>query len=544
MKDSTFSQNERSRFIEILSNENSSPVFDLCIVGGGITGAAIARDAALRGLHTLLIEKDDFAQGTSSRSSKLVHGGIRYLENFEFGLVAESTRERALLWKHAPELVKPLGFVFPTYKNSRLPLWKLDIGVWLYDILSFFRSPSLHKLFFRDRTLKKEPALRNDQLVGSVFYWDAATDDGLLTLANIIDAHNNGAFCLSQAKLKSVDWNPKNSLGPDFAHKIHIEAKDFKQDSTKQILFTAKARSVVSATGPWTDEFLGHAVGRPSTAPKKMAPTRGSHIVVSAKKIPINSAIVLTHPTDGRVLFGIPWEGFTVVGTTDVFDNQNPDTVRISADEINYLVQACAFFFPNHPIEAHDILSAWSGLRPLLAPPDSASASEISREHVIEWKDPGFLMIAGGKLTTHREMAEQAVDRILAETQSWEIPLKHGKVFDCLTHARKLPLVLGGRKIPSSISDLTFEVLDDMCKTQMILHLEDLLVRRTEIFYKDTQNGLEKINQIREPLCSILGWTENRWQIELNNYKTYVDFNFLEPKRNYTSLLGVSKIKG
>lgn len=511
-------------------------IFDVCVIGGGITGAAIARDAALRGLKVILIEKGDFAQGTSSRSSKLVHGGIRYLENFEFGLVAESTRERARLWKLAPELVKPLGFIFPAYNFSRLPLWKLDIGVWLYDLLSLFRSPGLHKLFFKKKTLDIEPALRSEGLKGSVFYWDAATDDGLLTLANIIDAEAAGAKCLSYTKVDSIQWSWDCSENPNAFHLVRIHLTidtDIKPPSLSGLPDQEiRARTVVCATGPWTDETLGILKKHDSDL-QKMAPTRGSHIVVSSKKLPLNNAIVLTHPQDGRVLFGIPWGGATVIGTTDIFDRESPDETRISPDEIRYLLNAAEAFFPNNPLKGTDILSAWSGLRPLLAPAGEASASQISREHLIEWHKPGLLVIAGGKLTTHREMAEQAVDRILGETQNWEVALFAG-TRPCQTHTRPLPKILGPLPhIPVCVEDLTPEALKHLCKNLHIITLTDLMVRRTEIFYKDEQNGLAKISFKADVICEQMSWTKAQWDKELKDYQNYVDFNFRNPLKSF-----------
>ncbi len=482
---------------------------DVCVVGGGITGAAIARESAARGLKTILIEKDDFAYGTSSRSSKLVHGGVRYLENYEFKLVAESTSERARLWSVAPDLVKPLAFLFPAFDDSRLKLWKLNLGLWLYDFLSLFRSPTLHRKLSSLETQKQEPALRSSGLKGSIFYWDAETDDSLLTLSNILDAEKLGAVCLSRCKLESVQWNKKTTTEPNQFHALTL--RDTLNPTADPI--NLQCRTLVSATGPWTDEFFSQVLHQNS---KRMRTTRGSHIVVSKEKIPLKHAVVMTHPKDGRVLFGIPWAEETIIGTTDVFDNKSPDLAVISADEIQYLVEASNYFFPKNLIQKSDIIAVWSGLRPLLAPPDKASESEISREHSIEWFDPGLLVIAGGKLTTHRVMAIQTIEKIESETNNWEHRLfkKHQGIN---TRNRKFP------KLPQvGIRDFSDQLITEICQTQAVLTLEDFFVRRTEIFYVYPKNGLELLEKIKSPMCSAMNWNPTQWQSQVENYKKYL----------------------
>jgi glycerol-3-phosphate dehydrogenase len=507
-------------------------VYDICVVGGGITGAAIARDAALRGLKVLLVEKDDFASGTSSRSSKLVHGGVRYLEMFEFKLVFEATRERARLWKLAPHLVTPMPFVFPTFHSSRVPLWKLNLGLWLYDILSLFRSPTLHKKWNKAATLKNEPALRSQDLVGSIFYWDGATDDALLTLSNILDARETGATILNRLQVTAIHWNQDVSQRPDAFQQIELlDTSCTGQGQTH----SAKARTVISATGPWTDEFLA----KTKTAKKPLlAVTRGSHIVVPFDRLPSRHAIVLFHPKDGRVLFTIPWENFTVIGTTDVYSEENPDLVHVTAEETQYLVEAANSYFPACHIKTSDVVSTWSGLRPLLAPPDKASASQVSREHHIEWFDPGLLVIAGGKLTTHREMAEQAVDATIQHTLNWSKPIAN-HIEPSETRHRPLPRSLYPLQANEKISShalgkteagrLTMADVEGICRTQMVQSLEDLFVRRTQIFYKEELNGWLLIPKLKSTLCKELGWSEEIWNLEVAAYRNYLDLNILQP---------------
>lgn len=496
-------------------------VFDLAIVGGGITGAAVARDAALRGLKVLLVEKDDFASGTSSRSSKLVHGGVRYLEHGEFGLVAESTRERALLWKLAPELVHPMAFLFPAYEDSRVPLWKLSAGLWLYDLLALFRTPSLHKKYDASETRQLEPQLRTERLTGSIFYWDGSTNDALLTLANVLDTRAHGGVTLSRVRLTGVEWNATESRTPK-GHLLKLNDEKTGRE------FSARARVVCCAAGPWTDFIPGlwpEGKGPGAGAPRLLATTRGSHIVVPASRLPTKHAVVLTHPKDARVLFSIPWADSTILGTTDLFDRENPDQVAISSEEVDYLLDAGNHFYPGVKLKREDVLSTWSGLRPLLAPPENASESEISREHHIEWREPGLVVVAGGKLTTHREMAQQVLERVEIETKTW-VPVPGPVYAATLTKERPLPLIGSERDGPALPRD---ERLAEICRTQIVLSLEDLFVRRTDVFYREPTNGWSHLPRLKSMLCAELGWSDDDWTKQVEAYREYLRKNLWAP---------------
>lgn len=481
------------------------------------------RDAVSRNLKSILFEAKDFAWGTSSRSTKLVHGGVRYLENLEFGLVAESTRERARLWNLAPTLVKPLRFLFPAYKYSRVPLWKLRIGLWLYDLLSLFRSPGLHKTLSPAKLKTAEPALGQDELVGAIAYWDGATDDSLLTLANIQDARSMGAQAMSRCRVSKITLG-----GPTTPHTVHIEDMETKN------VYVVQTKSFCMATGPWTDQSLSDCLGIRDS--RLMATTRGSHIVVNQKTLPLNNAVVLFHPEDGRVLFGIPWGESTVVGTTDIYDQESPDKVRISSAEIDYLIKAAAFYFPQHPITRKDITSAWSGLRPLLAPQKNAKASDVSRDHFLKWAPEGFFILTGGKLTTHREMAEQGVDLLLEETSRWAQPI--ADYVPTGTRNRPLPpITIPGdlhnpRLGQSEATAISFETMKEILLTQDVMHLEDFLVRRTEIFYKEPNNGLDLLEKLRPVFVATLGWSDAKWLEECQAYRGYVNYNFLDSLNN------------
>lgn len=512
-----FGLHDRKGFFDAV---RGGQVFDVCVIGGGITGAAIARDAAMRGLSVLLLEKNDFAWGTSSKSSKLVHGGVRYLENLEFKLVFESTRERALLWANAPDLCKPIPFLFPAFKDSRVPLFFLNLGLWLYDMLSLFRSPSLHKKYSAKDCRQKEPVLGQKDLRGAIFYWDGATDDALLTLANVIDATAQGATCISRAEVSHVEWHHPS------AHQVHIK------DNLSNETFAASARVVIGAAGPWTDEL--HTRLEVFDDHSRMAPTRGSHLVVKKNKLPVEHAIVMTHPRDGRVLFAIPWDDHTMIGTTDIFDSSSPDQVEMTPDECTYLVNACAHFFPQHLFGVHDVVSTWTGLRPLLAPAKNASASEVSREHELKWDERGYLYITGGKLTTHREMAKEAVDRALYKTLDWAVPLAEA-VPQCPTkHAPFPPLPQISKSVHRhfNVDHLTTDdeaLVRQLIRTQMILHLEDFLVRRTEIFYKHPDNGTGLVPHLRNVFCEELGLNDRQWAAQVSDYEKFLERNISGP---------------
>lgn len=520
-----FSFEERKNGIAEASHANK--VYDLLVVGGGITGAGIARDAAMRGLSVCLVEKKDFAWGTSSRSSKLVHGGVRYLEHFEFALVQESTRERALLWKLAPQLVKPIKFLFPSFKSSRVSLWQLNIGLWMYDIIAKFKVPELHKKYSRKKVNEIEPVLEKDDLTGAIMYYDGATDDARLTLANIIDAYNAGANTLSRVELTKVEWNDNTHKNLKKAHTITLK------DSLTEEEFETHARSIVCAAGPWTDELLG-TVGKANKDKKLLAPTRGSHIVVPHQKLPVNHAIAMTHPVDKRVLFTIPWGDFTVLGTTDLYDEESPDKTHITSDEIDYLIKAAKDYYPSCSLSKDDVVSVWSGLRPLLAPPDSKSASDVSREHHLEWREPGLLLIAGGKLTTYRQMAQLVVDRLITETQKWKTPLS-STIGECntaevLLHKFAYPDEDSLNKDfigESEGGQLTLVDVKGICQTQMVLTLEDLLVRRTHIYYKEPKNGWGLVPKIKDTVCDALNWDEETWKKNVEDYKNYLQVTTL-----------------
>lgn len=477
------------------------------------------REATLRGLRCLLVEQGDFAQGSSSRSSRLVHGGVRYLEEFDFRLVIESTRERARLWNLSPDLVKPLGFVFPGYKNSRHSLGVLNLGLWLYDSLALFRLPSLHRKLNRQKTLELIPSLRSDQLKGSIFYWDAQTHDSYLTLANLIDAVSEGAMAVNQTRLDKIQWS--SNPGSE-AHLVVL------RDHLTQKTITTQARSIVFAGGPWTDHL---AQERLPGWINKMSPTRGSHLVFSQSRFPLSHAVVHFHPHDGRVLFSIPWGQYTICGTTDIFDDGDPANCAIWGQEVEYLLTAANHDFPSLNLSKDDVVSTWCGIRPLVKHKPEESESEISRDHYLEWFDCGAVVISGGKLTTHREMADQTLDLLIDESRSWDRPLP--QVCESPTLLRPLAPVLrfdpDGKKIGLSEAALTEHQIRGICQETMPIHLTDFMIRRTDYFYKETNNGWNLLETLEPILKHELGWDSLRWIEEKKSFAVEINRHIREP---------------
>ncbi|MFQ5551429.1 MAG: glycerol-3-phosphate dehydrogenase/oxidase, partial [Gemmatimonadales bacterium] len=386
---SSFSAATRRTNIAELDHEH----FDLIVLGAGITGAGIARDAAMRGIRTALIDKSDYGSGTSGKSSRLVHGGLRYLETGEIKLVFEASRERRILLRIAPHLVRPRSFLFPLHRGGRIPKWKMAAGLWLYDLLSLFRNVRRHQMLSKHRLLQCEPMLKEQDLVGGARYWDAQCDDARLTLANVRSAHRHGACVANYVAVEGFDRADGRIQG--------AVARDAVTDRT----FTIKGRVVVNATGPWSDGITG-------ANPPNLRPTKGSHIAVQRSKVGNNEALLVTSPLDGRVMFIIPWGNLTYVGTTDTDEPPDPDWPYASVDDVTYLLRSINSVFPNARLTPDDVVATWAGYRPLLKPRDPCDPSSASREHRLLENEEGLISIVGGKLTTYRSMAAEAVDRV------------------------------------------------------------------------------------------------------------------------------------
>ncbi|HSG00120.1 MAG TPA: glycerol-3-phosphate dehydrogenase/oxidase, partial [Vicinamibacterales bacterium] len=411
-----FSCASRTRDFRQLANSN----VDVLVIGGGITGAGVARDAARRGLVTALVDRGDFASGTSSRSSRLIHGGIRYLEYKEWHLVFEASRERRRLRRLAPHLVRPLPFLIPAYRGSRVPPWKLLAGLWLYDLLATFRNVRRHDWLGKQAVGRREPGLRDRDLVGAGVYYDAQCDDARLTLATVRDAAAHGARVLNYASVKEFRLADGRIRGAVIRDELSGEE------------ITVQARQVVNATGPWADHV--RRLGDPRCTPIVRL-TRGTHIAVARERLGNHGAVTLTSPVDGRVFFVLPWRHLTYIGTTDV-DFGDPDGVRPTGNDVTYLLSSANALFPGSRLASEDVWCAWAGLRALVRGAPGQPESTVSREHLIDQLPCGLLSIVGGKLTTYRAMAEAVVDRI--------VTIERGRgggrdTRPCSTHTAALP---------------------------------------------------------------------------------------------------------
>lgn len=373
--------------------------YDVLVIGGGITGAGIARDAAMRGFRTALIEAKDLGAGTSSHSSRLIHGGLRYLEQGQFRLVHEATRERRTLLRIAPHLVRPLAFIFPVHQGDRVPLWKLAAGMLLYDLLAPLRNVRRHRILGKRRLLAEEPMLRERGLVGGAKYYDAQCDDARLVIATARSAMLHGADVATYTRVIGLERSGGQVRGAIVEDALMQHGQ-------------VRASVVVNATGPWTDQL--RRLEDPAATPL-LRPTRGVHVMVRRERLGHTAAITLTSPIDGRVMFVLPWGEFSYIGTTDTDETGPPEQAAPSEADRHYLLRSANACFPHAHLTEADIVSSWAGVRALLDSGDHGTASSVSREHLIRRGPAGMLTIAGGKLTTYRSMAAELVDEVAGE---------------------------------------------------------------------------------------------------------------------------------
>jgi glycerol-3-phosphate dehydrogenase len=368
-------------------------VFDLLVLGGGITGAGVALDATLRGFRVALIDKGDFASGTSSVSSKLVHGGLRYLEHGDFKLVYEALHERRLLLENAPHLVHPLRFIIPFYDSARVRPWKWRLGLTLYDLLAGASNLERSEPLTARELRGKFPGLNAAGLQGGACYCDAQMDDARLCIEVVRTAHSQGACVANYVEAAA------------FEHRAGLISGVRAVDRAGGGEFVIRARQVVNAAGPWVDAL--RRLAGDSSGPL-LQPTKGVHLVVPDRGLP--AAFLLLHPADGRVLFVIPWLGKTLIGTTDTHYEETPEALVVTADDVSYLLEAHNHFFAP-ALGPHDILGSFVGLRPLVrARPKEPSS--LSREFRLARSPAGLLSVAGGKYTTYRHMAEVITDEV------------------------------------------------------------------------------------------------------------------------------------
>lgn len=411
-----FSSRTREQWFSQLNTEQ----FDLIVIGGGITGAGIFLDATSRGIKTLLVEMQDFAGGTSSRSTKLIHGGIRYLKQRDFKLVAEVGKERATVRNLARHLVHPLPIIVPIYKGGSMKKWELRLGMWVFEWLVKMQARFLSKGYSKQETLQREPSLTAEGLVGSVKYYENRTDDARLTIELIKKGVELGGKALNYVKAEEFIFDDQQKI-------VGIKLKDVLTESITE----ARSKHVISATGPWVDAIREVD---DLLAEHKLVLTKGIHLVFKNERFPINNAVYFDTP-DQRMVFAVPTGNVTYIGTTDTFykgDIQNPD---ITEEDINYILTTIQFKFPDLKITKKDIISSWSGLRPLINEPGK-NPSEISRKDEVFISKSGLISIAGGKLTGYRKMAQKATDIVakllhnIAECTTASIKLTGGEFTD------------------------------------------------------------------------------------------------------------------
>lgn len=552
--DTPFSHQTRAA---ALASMAADPV-DLLVIGGGITGAGIARDAALRGFRTALVDKGDFGAGTSSNSSRLIHGGIRYLEQGNLRLVFEASRERRILLRTAPHLVRPVPFLFPVYRGARVPAWKLRAGMWLYDALAAFRNVQTHRWLGAKQVRRAEPGLRDRGLRGAALYYDAQTDDARLVLATVRGAARAGALVANYAEVTGL-------LKPD-GRVRGAAVRDVLSGETR----TVRALVVVNAGGPWVDAL--RRLDDPA-APPLLRLTKGAHVAVPRRRIGHEYAVTLFSPLDGRVMFVLPWDDLSYVGTTDTDADTSPDAVRVTAEDVTYLLRSANAAFPHAHLAPNDVVSVWAGLRPLLREDTSAAPSRVSREHRVVESAQGLITIAGGKLTTYRVMARDVVDRVATRLHELDgrpvaprpptdrLPLPGGEAAELavlvegarargVSHATARHLVASygseaaavlnladrDRALREPILPARAEIWAEVMhavEREMALRAQDVLVRRLHLFYEDGAQGTAAVTPVARRLKQLLGWDDVREAEELVDY-----FKLVERARAFRAEIG------
>ena len=496
--------------------------WDIIVIGGGITGAGIFNMAAQRGLNVLLLEARDFSFGTSSRSSKLVHGGIRYLRNKQFDVVRESVKERQRLIRESDGLVDPLAFIFPSYMDNADDTRKMKLAVIVYDLLA---PRWQHRTLNKARVNAILPALDANELIGGVEYNDATVDDSQLVLRVILDGIRYGGHALNYAKV--IDLLRSNQ-----GHVQGVVVQD-ETGHMKPAQQELRARVVINATGAWTDSLRKMVQGAP-----RLRPLRGSHLIFSAEKLPINAAVTLLHPRDKRALFAIPWENRTMIGTTDLDHQKMDEETQITPAEIDYLLEATHAIFPQYPVSEEDIISTFSGLRPVINT-NAPTPSKESRAHQI-WEEDGLVTIAGGKLTIFRIMAADTLNfsrKWLPETPKFDHRAPcfiHPKPQSTKFHHPASWNMMAGRlgldvehffteANPDNLAPIDplphlWAELAWAANNEAVVHLDDLLLRRVRLGILMPDGGFKHMERIRNLVQEKLGWSDMTWFSEVERY--------------------------
>lgn len=527
MKNIEFSNLKRTKTIADLSKTE----YDLVVIGGGITGGGIALDAASRGLKVALVEKNDFASGTSSKSTKLIHGGLRYLKQFDFWLVKEVGSERAIVHKLAPHLVLPEKMLLPLIENGSYGKWLTSVGLKVYDILAQVTGEDKRQMLEKKEALKLEPLLPKKILKGAGYYAEYRTDDARLTIENIKTSLQFGATALNYVSVT------------DFLYTDEKIAGVIVKDELSGEPFEIKAKYVISAAGPWVDEL--RTVNN-SKKGKRLHLTKGVHLVFPYEKLPVKQSVYFDVP-DGRMMFAIPRGKVTYVGTTDTNFNNDKDKVQTDLADAIYLLSAVNNMFPKINLEMEDIVSSWAGLRPLIHE-EGKSASELSRKDEIFTSDTGLISIAGGKLTGYRKMAERVVDRIAkkmeeehqAEVKSCtteDIPLC-GNEFKKFKHVKKYIAEVFERIKADGFTehDAWFLVTNYGKQTETVLELYRQRKEKdnpTRLILAELQFGIAH-EMVQNPMDFFIRRT-GRLYFDIDSVRTYMDPVLKEFKTIYNT---------
>ncbi len=513
---------------DALARLGSEP-FDVLVIGGGITGAGVALDAASRGLRTALVERDDFASGTSSKSSKLVHGGLRYLQQREFRLVYENLYERQIILRNAPHLVQVLPFLIPVLSRDGLINPKiaraLGWALWLYDLTGGARVGKLHKRLDKGQALAHMPTMPVDKLAGAYLYYDAQTDDARLTLTIVRTAAQNGAVVANRAGVTGVR---KDASGRVRGATVVADGNEIE----------VQARVVVNAAGVWSDDVRALDEARP---PDSIRPAKGIHITVPWGKVQNDIAVIVPVPKDKRSIFVVPWGDFTYIGTTDTDYDGPIDDPQCTSDDITYLIDAMNLML-REPISPADIVGTWAGLRPLMKGGSvGEKTADLSRRHAVQKSESGVISITGGKLTTYRRMAADTVDVVVTEidrggsSRTKRLPLigaqgstpadehlsrRYGSLAADVLSLIEADPSLGALLVPG----LPYRKAEAVyaARHEMATTLDDVLSRRTRarLLARDASGAAAE--DVARLLAPELGWNEAEIVHQVDTYRAAV----------------------
>ncbi len=533
---SLFSSHQRNEQFKQMKQEN----LDVLVIGGGITGAGISLDAVTRGLKTAVVEMQDFAAGTSSRSTKLVHGGLRYLQQLQVKLVAEVGKERAIVYENGPHITTPECMMLPFYKGGTFGPLTTNIGLRVYDFLAGVKKSERRKMFNSKEAIQKEPLIKREGLKGAGYYVEYKTDDARLTIEVLKKAIERGAHAMNYAKAVDLIYNASGKV-------CGAKVKDMVSGELHEIY----AKKIISASGPWIDDLreIDH-----SKEGKTLHLSKGVHLVFSKKVFPLKQAIYFDSP-DSRMIFAIPRDNKTYVGTTDTYYEGDIENITATTEDRDYILDAIQFIFPSLNIQATDVESSWAGVRALFSNGDSEKPGEISRKEEIFISESGLISIAGGKLTGYRKMAEEAVDTVVEQLKEEEgilysssvtkhLPLSGGDVggskgFEKLkkqkltegtalgipeTIVRKLINMYGGNVdtlftiYQENIEKAKQEQIDPFVLTELIYSIDyeltfkpvDFFIRRTGALFFDINWVLNNKSSVINYMAKSLQWDKDQ----------------------------------